>query len=405
MKNNVNKKKNINENDNPVFRFHVSPKVDIALRNKDMPPFIPDALPPDITFDSNLSTLLESASRLVGELNGIGSSMENPHILIRRYVRHEAVVSSKIEGTLASIEDLNTYEILGGFQKTDADRLRIKEVFNYEKALKWALKQIRDGGQSVDLSIILNAHKILMDGVRGQESSPGKFRDQQNVIIERGPLSATVTYVPPPPKKLRKLLRNLEAFCKNGHDSIPILIQCAMIHYQFEAIHPFGDGNGRIGRLLILIVLCQRGFLKEPLLYMSAFFERHKTEYYRYLMEVSSKGKWNQWIWFFLQAFVEQAGEAIESIRKLSALQRQYRHTLQNMNAGGNVIALMESLFENPFATIPSTQKRLGVSYPTARRTVATLVDAGMLTQINARYKSRIFAALEIHDVLRDRTF
>lgn len=392
--------KKLVKNDNLGLEGYDCPN-GIVIHEDDVRAFVPNILPPQVSYDAETVSLLTKASGLIGELNGIGNTIENPHLLIRLHMKREAVASSKIEGTLASIEDLNTYEALGSFLKSDSERLGIPEVVNCVNAIDWAWDQIRDKKQTLDLDLILGAHKILMTGIAGGDKNPGKFRAVQNVIVGREPLHTRIVYVPPPPESLARLLQNLEDFCHSEHDDIPVLIQCAMVHYQFEAIHPFGDGNGRIGRLLILLLLCQRGVLTAPLLYMSAFFDQHKIMYYDRLLEVSRKSDWGSWLKFFLNAFVTQTTETISGIRRLQDLRQRYRSMLRDARANTNVFTVMDSLFRNPHVTVPVAQKLLNMSYATAKRSIRTLIELGILTQSNARYQSRIYVAFDIYEALR----
>lgn len=362
--------------------------------------FVPVSLPPRVTYDREMIMLLSKAERMVGELKGKGGELENPHILLRAYLKRDAVLSSKIEGTLASLEDLNRHEAVGNILKKSQDDLRLFEVINYVNALEWALKKVRDENRDVDLHVIQEAHRILMTGVRGQEKNPGKLRNQQNWIVKEQGRKSRVVYTPPPPSEVPNLLRNLEQFLQKDHSNIPVLLQCAMIHYQFEAIHPFLDGNGRVGRLLLPLILSRRGLLPEPLLYLSAFFDVHLKEYYNGLLEVSRKSRWSSWIKFFLHAFIIQAEETINGIQRMVDLQKRYRNVLNDRNASGKTNMLMEKLFENPYVTITGAKKFLDVSYPTARSVIITLVDAGILKKIDITHKSKLFVAWEIEGVL-----
>lgn len=382
------------------FEGYTNPNGSIKTSRGGMRTFVPADLPPIFDYDQELALLLAGAERAVGELKGMGSSLKNPHILLRAYLKREAVVSSKIEGTLASIEDLNKYEVLG-IGKVFAERLRLQEVVNHVAALEWALKKIRNDKHDMDRHLILGAHRILMDGVHGQEKNPGKFRDRQNAIAQTRGLRSKIIYTPPPPEIIPKLIQRLEKFCKAAHDDIPVLIQCALIHYQFEAIHPFGDGNGRIGRLLVLLMLCKRDLLPEPLLYLSAFFDAHLPEYYSGLLEVSRKSEWGAWVKFFLRAVAVQATEAIYNIKRLEDLHAKYRRILHGRKASGNAVELADILFENPYVSIPLAKKYLGVSYPAAKGTVYTLVGAGILSPTDMPHRSKIFAAAEIEASLK----
>ena len=358
--------------------------------------FLPQDLPPQVTYDKEMIMLLAAAERSVGELKGKGGELENPHILLRSYLKREAVLSSRIEGTLASLDDLNRYEVVGSIGRRNADSLRLLEVINYVSALELALERVSEGGRDIDLGIIQETHKILMTGVRGQEKSPGEFRDRQNWIIS----GRRVIFAPPPPEGIPALLRSLEGFILERHDDIPALVQCAMIHYQFEAIHPFRDGNGRIGRLLLPLILHRKGLLPEPLLYLSAFFERHSDEYYGGLLDVSRKSRWGRWIKFFLRAFAVQAEETIGGIQRLVELQRQYSRILHERNASGNAVLLMGRLFENPYVIVPDAKKFLDTSYQTANSAVTALVKAGILDRTDIVSRSRVFLAKGIGEAL-----
>ena len=377
------------------FEGYTNPNGSVRTSREGLQTFVPADLPPTIGYNREMVLLLAEAERRMGELKGRGASLGNPHILLRTYLKREAVVSSKIEGTLASIEDLNRYEMLG-IGKVHAKKLRLQEVVNHVAALEWALKEIKVDGREIDLDIIRGSHKILMDGVRGQGQNPGEFRDKQNMIVKQGARSGQIVYTPPPPEIIPELLCNLEKFCVTVHKDIPVLIQCALIHYQFEAIHPFGDGNGRIGRLLILLMLSKRSLLPKPLIYLSAFFDRHLAEYYHGLLNVSRKSRWSAWVKFVLRAFIDQSDEAINTIEKLEGLRIKYRGVLHDRNASGNTITMMESLFENPYISIPLAQKRLGVSYNSAKGAVMTLVEAKILVQTGIPHRSKIFVAAEI---------
>ena len=375
---------------------YTKPNGRIVANNDNQLTFVPKDLPPPVAYDREMIMLLAKAERKVGELNGKRSELENPHILLISHIRREAVMSSRIEGTQASLDDLNKYEVVGNIGKGDADRLGVSEVINYVRALERAMVQVKKNNRQIDLTIIREAHKILMTGVRGHEKSLGEFRNQQNWIgTER-----KVSYAPPPPEEVLPLLQSLEAFIQKKHDDIPVLVQCAMIHYQFEAIHPFRDGNGRIGRLLLPLILHRKGLLPEPMLYMSAFFERHRDEYYRGLLEISRKSRWSKWIKFFLRAFAVQAEEAIESIQRLVDLQRQYSKILHRRNASGNAVLLMGHLFANPFVTVPEAKKILGVSYQTASSAVMALIKAEILERTDIISRSRVFLAKEIRMTL-----
>ena len=375
---------------------YTKPNGSLVVNNNNQLAFVPKDLPPSVAYDREMIMLLAEAERRVGELKGKGDELKNPHILLGSYLRREAVLSSRIEGTLASLDDLNRYEVVGNVGIGNVDSLRLLEVINYVHALELALKRVGEGDQEIDLSIIREAHKILMTRVRGQEKSPGEFRNRQNWVMFR----EKVVYAPPPTETVPALLRSLETFIQEEHGDIPVLVQCAMIHYQFEAIHPFRDGNGRIGRLLLPLILHKKGLLPEPLLYISSFFDRHLEEYYGGLLEVSRRSRWNRWIKFFLRAFAVQAEETISSVKRLVYLQRHYSNILHQRNASGNAVFLMENLFKNPYVTVPDAKKILGISYQSASGVITALVKAGILYRTDIVSRSRVFLAGEIEEAL-----
>ena len=384
---------------NNIGRF-TKPNGKFEANSDGQPTFIPQELPPTVRYDRELIALLVKAERKVGELKGKGSELENPHILIRAYLKKEAVLSSKIEGTMASLKDLNRQEAVGNVSRKDADRLRLREVINYVNALEDSLKAMRETGRRVNMDVLRAAHNILMKGVRGHDKEPGKFRDQQNWVIRTRGVRREIVYTPPPPEKISALLENLEEFIQTDDESLSVLIQCAVLHYQFEAIHPFIDGNGRIGRLLIPLILYEKRIMPEPLLYLSAYFDKHHERYYNGLLAVSQKSGWLEWIKFFLMAFIEQADEAVENIQRLMTLMRRYKGTLRKRSASSNVIFLMESLFSNPYVTIPNAARFLEITYPSAKSVVMTLVDAGILQPTDILYRGKVFVARDIEDAL-----
>ncbi|MGH9992578.1 MAG: Fic family protein [Nitrososphaera sp.] len=363
--------------------------------------FIPRNLPPKIDYDESLTALTSEASLQLGNLSGIGKLMPNPHLLIRPYVTREAVLSSKIEGTQASILDVFRFQAARKDVGTAAEEKRVVEVVNYIDALEECLQDVNKGTQ-IDLRMIKKAHKKLMHNVRGHKLQPGNFRRSQNWIGVPGAKIEDATYVPAPPEYVNELVGDLEKFIQNPPGRIPVLIQCAMMHYQFEAIHPFNDGNGRIGRLLIPVLLAQRKLLDQPLLYLSAYVERYKDEYYSLLLAVSQQSKWKEWIRFFLHGVITQASDAVNNIRKLMNLRAIYEKKLASKKASGSVTRLVEYLFSNPIITIPSASGYLGISYPPAKSAVEHLVSMGILIEQKDSVRQRIFIAHEITAILSE---
>lgn len=363
--------------------------------------FMPSYLIPNIAIDSIMARLMSQAERKIGELKGLGASLQNPRVMIRAYLKREAVFSSRIEGTTATLDDLNMHEVLGGVIESSSDATRLQEVINYVDALDEALTNMNDVHREIDLEVILRAHRTLMQGVRGEDKAPGRLRKKQNYIVTYANQSARVRYKPPPYGEIPSLLEDMIEFLRNTSDKdVSGLIQSALIHYQFEAIHPFLDGNGRVGRLLIPLILNSKGVLPEPLLYISAYFEENRDEYYRRLRRVSQTSEWQQWVVYFLTAVIEQADRSIETIQNMTELEKKYRGVLDAKNVGPYAKLLLPSLFANPYITIPLASKNLNKTYPAAKKAVNELVAAGILRRAKVNYRARVFYAEEIDSVL-----
>lgn len=354
--------------------------------------FVPARVPRRVELSSSLIYLLDSASRAVAMLAGIGETLPNPHLLIRPFLHREAVLSSKIEGTQASISDLFLFEASGG-RRDPGD---IQEVANYVYALDEGLQMLEELPLCVRL--INQMHARLLEDVRGQERSPGELRTSQNWIGSRGTPIQDARFIPPPANMIRDLLSDWENFV-NEDLEMPPLIQCALMHYQFEAIHPYLDGNGRIGRLLIILFLCAQGVLPKPLLYLSAYFDRRRDDYYDQLYNLSVTGNWESWLRFFLQGVAEQAQDAIVRSRRVRELQERYRYLLQERRESGNVLRLLDELFISPVVTTPRARELLSVTDAGARRIIKRLVDAGIL-QYRSGLWPRFYVAGELLEVI-----
>ncbi len=280
--------------------------------------FVPHPLPPQLDLKSHLSDL-SKADRLVGELRGVARNLPNPHLLIAPFMRREAVLSSRIEGTQASLSDLFFFEASGEQNPEVPD---VREVANYVRALEYGLKRMEK--LPLSLRLIREMHAELMHGVRGEHLTPGEFRRSQNWIGPPGCTLMDAVFVPPPVEEMKA---SLDAFEKYLHEptTLPPLVRFALVHYQFEAIHPFLDGNGRIGRLLTTLLLCREGIFPQPLLYLSAYFETKQQQYYKFLLHVSLKGEWNAWIHYFLLGVSEQSQDSIARTEKLLELWTGYR--------------------------------------------------------------------------------
>ncbi len=328
---------------------------------------------------------LEEAALALGQLNGIGHTLPNPHMLIRAFQQREALLSSRIEGTVADQQDL----LFADLDRTKTPAENVKEVRNYVDALNFGLKQLEK--LPVCLRVIRDTHQQLMRGVRGQEQRPGEFRDIQNYVGKPGGFG-NARYIPPPVAQMTECLGDFEKFL-HEQTQIPPLIRLALIHYQFEAIHPFRDGNGRIGRLLLALLLCDWKLQSKPLLYLSAYLDHHRDEYFDHLLAVSQRGAWNDWIVFFLKGVAEQAKDAADRAQKLLALRDQYRTRMQAAHAPGSCLLLIDDLFELPALTVPLAADKLKLSYPGAKGNVTKLVQAGILKETRERQHPRLYVA------------
>jgi Fic family protein len=356
--------------------------------------FVPGPLPPPLSWTPELVRALSDADRAVGRLAGEGGRLPNPHLLIRPFIRREAVLSSRIEGTQATLGEILAVEAGASVDRSPAD---LREVANYVLALEDGVERLRT--LPLSLRLIREIHARLMTGVRGGQASPGEFRRLQNWIGPAGCTAATATYIPPPPGEMMEALDNLERFL---HDtSLPPLVQAALLHYQFEAIHPFLDGNGRVGRLLILLFLLERRILPEPLLYLSAFFEATRPEYYDRLRGVTERGDWETWIVYFLTGVARQSEDALSRAERINSLLDRWRRAMAGSSSATPLI-VVDLLGENPYWTLPGVAQRLGVAYTTAQRAVQRLEEAKILTPLTDAKRNRVYCARDILEVLEE---
>ena len=356
--------------------------------------FIPDSLPPTLDWTPRMVTALSDADRAIGQLAGEGRRLPNPHVLMRPFVAREAVLSSKIEGTQATLGELLAAEA-GAVVDRSPDDLR--EVANYVVALEQGIDALPELGLSVRL--LQETHGMLMRGVRGGQAQPGRIRAVQNWIGVPGSTPHTALYVPPPPSALAELLARLEAFL--AQTALPPLVQIALAHYQFEAIHPFLDGNGRVGRLMITLFLLQRAVLPSPLLYLSAFFEATRAEYYERLRAVSEAGDWENWIVYFVNGVARQSEDAVDRAARILELLDAWRLPVAGLGSD-TPARLVDLLAANPFVTAAGVEEKLGVARTTAARAIARLVDLEILQQVDERRRDRAYCAKAILDVLEE---
>ncbi len=350
--------------------------------------FVPAPLPPKIAYGAELVLQLSRADAALSELSGLGRQLPSPHLLIGSYTRREAVLSSRIEGTQTNMTELLQEELSPG--KSGQDPADLREVQNYVTALNHGIELLK--ALPLSLRLVCEIHRVLMESARGTHATPGEFRRSQNWIGPAGSTLNSATYVPPPPEELMGTLGQWEKFL-HVRDQLPDLIQCGLMHEHFEAIHPFLDGNGRVGRLMIVLFLMERGRLSQPLLYLSAFFEKHRPSYYERLLRVRTEGDWTGWLAFFLEGVAVTAVEAVERARGLLELRERYRRLLiKNIKA----LVLLDALFENPFMTAARAVEVLKVSDPTARKIIGQLTDVGLLTASGGQEYGRTHVAAAI---------
>jgi Fic family protein len=354
--------------------------------------FVPPPLPPRLELGRRLVSVLSEADRAVGLLSGAGHILPNPYLLSHALLRREAVLSSRIEGTRASLSDLVLFEVEPGRPLVED----VREVANYVTAMEAALAP--DRPLPLCLRLIREIHSTLLTGVRGGYATPGDFRSQQNWIGPPGCTLSKATYVPPPREAMWECLDAFERRLHADRD-YPPLIELACLHYQFEAIHPFVDGNGRVGRLLIGLLLCEWELLPAPLLDLSAYLEPKRDEYYARLLAVSTDGDWTGWLEFFLQAVAVQAADAARRARQLRELERDYRRRVSGPRSAA-LLMLVEALAETPAITVARAAALLGVTRRAASLNVDRLVRADILREWTGRARDRIFVAHELVDLL-----
>jgi len=356
--------------------------------------YLPDPLPPHLEWNAGLASRLSHADRAVGRLAGEGRRLPNPHLLIRPFIRREAVLSSRIEGTQATLGELLAAEAGAAVERSPAD---LREVGNYVGALEHGVARLKS--LPLSLRLVRELHETLMRGVRGDMATPGEFRRTQNWIGPAGCTLAEATYVPPPPDRLMECLGAWETFLHE--DTLPPLVQAALAHSQFEAIHPFIDGNGRVGRLLITLQLVAGGILPAPLLYLSAYFEATRQEYYARLLAVTEKGEWEEWLDYFLRGVGDQAEDALSRIQRIDELLAGWRRELSGATSRLPERAL-ELFTENPFWSVGNLAKRAGVAFTTAQRAIDRMESAGIVTLATEARRNRVYCARAILEILEE---
>lgn len=358
--------------------------------------FVPDPLPPELDL-SGLALSMYEAVEALGELKGVGHMLVDPNLFVRPFLYGEAVLSSKIEGTTSDVRQLVLFEAESEDEAETPQRADAREVFNYVRALNYGLGRLDE--LPVCLRLIREVHAILLESVRGQDKRPGEFRTIQNYIGHRNRPIEEARFIPPPVREMGQCLHDLEAFINSPQPKLPFLVKLALIHYQFEAVHPFVDGNGRIGRLLNMLLLCAAGGLPQPLLYLSAYFERNRTEYMDRLLEVSRSGDWSGWVNFFLVGVRDQSRDSVARARRLIDLHHSYRESMQEKRATALLLQLTDNLFRRPAFTIQQASQILSCSVPGAQKVVNRLLEAGMLIEATGRKRDRVYLAHEVLQV------
>ena len=351
--------------------------------------FVPTPLPPQpaILIDNEMQTILSKADRALGRLDGSIQTLPDPDMFVFMYVRKEAVLSSQIEGTQSSLNDLLEAEaaILDANRPSD-----VNEVLNYVRAMNYGLQRLAD--LPISVRLIREIHDKLMQGVRGNHASPGELRRSQNWIGPGGSTLADAVFVPPPPNDVEALLSDLEKFV-HADDNLPALIKIGLIHAQFETIHPFLDGNGRVGRLLIAFYLCQKEILLKPVLYLSHWFKLHRARYYELLQNIRDNGEWEEWIKFFLEGVASVSLEATETARAIVAMREDHRRRITDRfgRSAGNGLRILEDLYTHPFIDIAAVKEKLGISFPSAADLINRFVESDLLVEITGQERYRVW--------------
>lgn len=352
--------------------------------------FYPAALPPDppLRLEGGLQGLLSAADRALGRLDGSVQTLPNPDLFVFMYVRKEAVLSSQIEGTQSSLQDLLAAE--ADLFAADRRPRDVDEVVNYVKAMNHGIARLAE--LPVSVRLIREIHERLLEGVRGSRLTPGELRRSQNWIGPGGCTLAEATFVPPPPHAVPEALGELERFLHRS-DDLPELVKIGLAHVQFETIHPFLDGNGRIGRLLITFLLTEREILHKPVLYLSHYFKRHRQAYYDRLQAVRDEGDWEGWLAFFLLGVAEVSAEATETARRILALREQHRAAITEQlgRAAGNGHKVLESLFDRPIVSVAEVQALIGTTFAAANNIVSRLSRLGILHEVTGYTRNRRF--------------
>ena len=363
--------------------------------------FVPAALPPvpPLVLDGHLQELLEQAVLAVGRLDSLSALLPDTGLFLYTYVRKEAVLSSQIEGTQSSLSDLLLFELEGAPGVPFDD---VVEVSNYVAALEHGLRRLREDIPLCN-RLIREIHGVLLARGRGSTKDPGEFRRSQNWI--GGSRPGTAVYVPPPPQLVEDCMFGLERFLQAGHERMPVVIRAALAHVQFETIHPFLDGNGRVGRLLITFLLCHAGILRQPLLYLSLYFKKNRDEYYSLLDRVRREGEWEAWLEFFLEGVRQTADGAVATARRLESLFQEDRNRIQARGrVAGSALRVHDALKERPITSIQEIRRRSGISFPAVSTGLSLLDELGIAREYTGRKRNRLFGYSRYIAILSEGT-
>jgi Fic family protein len=375
---------------------------EVFIQNTKTRAFIPSPLPPqpDLRWTPALSQRRDEANQALGRLDGIVRVLPEKRLFLYQYVRKEAVLSSQIEGTQSSLKDLLMYELQ---EAPGAPLDDVREVSNYVAALDHGLQALRSGALPISLRLLRDLHAILLREGRGEGNAPGELRRTQVFIGASNP--PRIEFVPPPPQHLMTCLDPFERFLHDEPEPTPVLLKAGLAHVQFESIHPFMDGNGRLGRLLITLLLCAEGALSEPMLYLSLFFKQNRLEYYDRLQRVRSKGDWEGWMHFFFEGVRDIAQSAVQAAERVLQLFQADREQLQAIGRGaGSAIRVHQLLQERPITGIPAAAERLSMSWPAAHAAIRKMEQLGMVREITGRQRDRLYAYTPYLDILAEGT-
>jgi len=365
--------------------------------------FIPESLPPkdyrDLLLDENLQLALSNASAALARLDGVTQVLPNPDLFVAMYVKKEALLSSQIEGTQASLQGVLEFEAK---MKSRENVNEIQEVINYIKAMNYGLEKLKTSTISVDL--FNEIHKTLITGTRGEQVLPGELRKIQNWLGVSGASILDASYIPPPPEYVDTLTKELEEFI-NSKITMPPLVKIALIHAQFETIHPYLDGNGRMGRLLITFYLCSIGSLSRPLMYLSFYLKKNREKYYELLNNIRNKGDWESWIYFFLKGVVEVSNNSIETAKKIIQLKNDMiKKLMENHIGGNNAIKLVDLLFDRPLITTKIVATELKISMQAATILLSKFQKIGIIGEITGKQRYKEYIFLEYMKIIQEGT-